>query len=559
MSDIFDAHLQRLKAGANQATAIRETSKWIATNTMLRGKPYSFKDHEYQLKILDSEAQEVNVRKCSQVGITEVSVRKALAMCGMIKNFTTIYTFPTAAFAATIAKTRVDPIIRESPFLSQLMTDIDNVDVKQLSTSFLFLKGSASSNAPISTPADFLIHDELDFSDENTISQYQSRISHSKWKLKWKFSTPTIPGKGVDFEFQRSRRNYMFVKCSCCGHYFIPDYYEHVRIPGATIDLHDITKRNLHEFNYRAAFVECPSCGGQPDMNIEHREWVCENPTEHHVAEGIQVTPFDAPNIVTPGYLVEASTQYSNIADFVNFGLGLPYYSQESVLSPEEVQACIVPSKFEGLVAHVMGVDLGKICHIVVVAISYDGAMQAVHLEKVPLQQLKQRYFELRAQYRVRVSVIDSLPYTDTVLALQAGDQNLWASVYVQTRGTELFTVKKRDEVEERGVQALRQINVNRDRTFDSLMPYLRSGQFSKVSCPLDGEFVQHCTDMRRVKDWNSRSQQIEFKWVKSEMGDDHFWFALSYAYLAQHIVGTFTGGGGMGLPLISSFKLHDS
>lgn len=552
---IFSNQLQRLKAGASQAVAIKETSKWIATNTLLAGKPYSYVGREYQQKILDCESRETVTRKCSQIGLSELAVRKALALCGILPNFTCVYTLPTATFAATLSKTRVDPVIRESPFLRDLITDIDNVEVKQLKNSFLYLRGAASSNAPISIPADLLIHDETDFSDPLILSQYHSRLTASKYKMKFKLSTPTIPGKGIDFEFQRSKRNFLFVSCSCCGHGFIPDYYENVRIPGSTLELRDITKHNLHTLKYNDAFVECPSCGGKPSLMPEHREWVCENSDENRVATGFQVSPFDAPLVVTPGYLVESSTQYGNIADFVNFNLGLPYFSQESVLAPEEVQGCITQNRFD-YTQCVMGIDLGKVCHIVVAAVSWDGSMQVVFTESVPLQLLKQRYRELRLQYRVRVAVIDSLPYTDLILALQAEDHNLWASVYTQFRGVELFTVKSREEQGDKGLQQLRQINVARDRTFDALMAFIRSGQFSKFSDPNDAEFVTHCTDMRRVKDWSSRMQQIEFKWVKSEGGDDHFWFSLSYAFLAKHILGTATGSS-IVLPLVSTFRVR--
>ena len=554
---MFWNHLQRLRAGASQATAINELARWISDNTFIQGRPYSYKNHEYQERILNCTAVEKVVRKCSQVGISELAIREALAKCGMIQNFTTIYTLPTAHFASTVAKTRVDPVIRESPYLKDMVTDIDNVEVKQLGTSYLYLKGAASSNAPISIPADSLIHDELDFSDPLVISQYQSRLTHSPYKMKFKLSTPTLPGKGIDYEFQSSKRHFNFVKCSCCQHYFIPDYYENVVIPGFTGDLRDITKRNLHTIAYEQAVVICPSCGGLPDLGPDHREWVCENPSENHVAEGFQVSPFDAPRIATPSFLVKASTSYTDVGEFVNFNLGLPFFSKESVLAPDEVRGTILPNRLDGAASFAMGVDLGKICHVVVAACFYDGAMQVVHAEKVPLQLLRERYKALRAQFRVRVSVIDSLPYTDTVLALQAIDQNLWASVYTQTKGTSLFSVKQQDEDEEKGLQQLRQINVSRDRTFDALMAFIRSGQFSKVTCEHDDEFVTHCTDMRRVKDWNLRTQVLEFRWIKSETGEDHFWFALSYVFLAKHILGTAVGAGGM-LPLVMSFKVHD-
>ena len=499
---VFRNHFLRLKAGASQATALSEVSRWITDNTYLAGRHYSYRHHEYQPRILDSTAREVVVRKCSQVGISELAVRKALALCGMIKDFTVIYTLPTATFASVLAKTRVNPVINESPYLSEMLTGTDSIEVKQFGYgSFLYLKGAASSNAPISIPADFLVHDELDFSDPLVISQYQSRLTHSPHKLKLKLSTPTLPGKGIDYEFSRSKRHFNFVKCNHCNHYFVPHYYDHVKIPKYTGELMDINKKNIHRVQYENAHVVCPSCGKKPSLLPKHREWVCENPDDNHLAEGFQVSPFDAPMIITPSYLVEASTAYTNIAEFVNFNLGLPFFSKESVLSPEEIRGTIIDNIIEGAAFGVMGVDLGKTCHITVGKCSFDGSMQVVLIEAVPLGQLKQRYRQLRAQYRVRASVIDSLPYTDVVLALQAEDPNLWACVYSQSKGVHLYTVHQTEKDEEKGTQDTRQLNVSKDRTFDSLMEFIRSGEFSKVSCPLDDEFVAHCTDMRRMRE----------------------------------------------------------
>lgn len=557
VSEIWPSHLARLKSGASQATAITEISRWISENTLIRGKPYSYKKREYQKRILDSPAKDMVIRKCSQIGISEIMVRKALGLCGMLSGFTTIYTLPTATLAKILMKTRVNTVIRGSPYLKNMISETDSVDVKEFGDgSFLYMNGAASTNAPISIPADCLIHDEVDFSDLFVLSQYQSRLTNSDYKMKTKLSTPTLPGRGIDAEFSHSKRHFNFAKCNHCGFYFIPDYYKHVRIPGYTGEIMDINKRNIHTIAHQEAFVECPKCGAEPNLGHEHREWVCENPGENHAAEGIQVSPFDVPGIITPGYLVESSTKYAAIGEFVNFNLGLPYFSQESVLSPDEIRGAISAARHEGASSYVMGVDMGKTWHFVVCACFNDGSMQVVHIEDVPIGKAKERYTQLRLQYRVRVTVIDSLPYTDMVSALQVIDFNLWACVYTQTKGTHLFTTKQVEGDYSDGTQFVRQINVARDRTFDALMSFMRSGQFSKWTCARDDDFVTHCTDMRRVKDWNSRTQTLEFRWLKSEDGNDHYFFALSYAFLARQIVGTFSGAGGGPLPLVSSFQV---
>jgi hypothetical protein len=50
----FKNHLLRLRAGASQATALTEVSKWISSNTTINGRNFSYKNHEYQPRILDS-------------------------------------------------------------------------------------------------------------------------------------------------------------------------------------------------------------------------------------------------------------------------------------------------------------------------------------------------------------------------------------------------------------------------------------------------------------------------------------------------------------------------
>jgi hypothetical protein len=77
------------------------------------------------------------------------------------QGFHVIYTLPTAGFAAILAKTRVNPVIHDSPYLREASNGTDSIEVKQFGNSFLYLKGAASTNAPISTPTDMLIHDEV--------------------------------------------------------------------------------------------------------------------------------------------------------------------------------------------------------------------------------------------------------------------------------------------------------------------------------------------------------------------------------------------------------------
>lgn len=556
-SPVFLHHVERLKSSTLNKFTMETIPEWIVKNTFINGENYSFDDHEYQYAILSDGSREIVVRKCSQVGISETSARMSLALCAVTRGYTVAYTLPTAGFASTFMRTRIDPIIQNSPYLkSMLQGELDNTEVKKIGDSFLYLKGAQSSNAPISVPCDHLVHDEVDFSDSEVLSQYQSRLTHSKYKRKTKLSTPTLPDRGIDYEFQRSRRKFNLVKCSCCNHWFQPDYFLHVRVPGFTGDLREITKANLHRYNYADAFVECPKCGGQPSLLPAHRQWVCENPMDNFIASGFQVTPFDAPRIITPGYLIEASTQYKRYVDFINFGLGLPTMDEEATLTQDELQACISSELEEFSGSIVMGVDMGNLCHVVVGRVRPDASIRIVHLEQVAAAKIRERYVELRRQWAPRITVMDAFPFTETVLSLQQGDPMLYGSVYTRSKGLDLFKLVDREKDDQEGELDLRQININRDRALDALMDFIRSNQMSKRACDLDDVWKQQLTDMRRVKDWDAASQELVFRWVKSEQGQDHFHHATLYMYIASMVMGA-ARGASVRLPMMTTFKIH--
>lgn len=554
-NNLFRHHVERLKSATINKHTAGSLPEWICENTYIAGAKYSFDSHEYQERILRDESQEVVIQKPSQVGMSETSARMAVALCAVIQHYTVGYTLPTAGFATTFMRTRIDPIIQSSPYLSSLIhVTTDNAEVKRLGDSYLYLKGSQSSNAPISVPMDHLIHDEIDFSDPEVISQYQSRLTHSKYKRKTKLSTPTIPDRGINREFKRSRRHYNMVKCSCCGHWFYPDFYNDVKVKGFTGDLREITKQNVHQWDTKNAVLACPKCGGHPSLQPAFRQWVCENASENHIAAGYQISPFDAPNIIAAGYLIEQSVQYKRRTDFENFGLGLPAEDKESTLTADELRGLMINEMDHAWGSYVMGLDMGLLCHCIVAFITHDGFMIIVHTEAIPVHMVRQRRRELAREWRVRMTVCDSQPYTETLLAMQGEDTNLYGAVYVRSKNIETHTVKEVKKDDESAQVEVRQVNVNRDKAFDALMDAIRAKIILKVHDENDELWVTQLCDMRRVKEWTADAE-LSFVWRKSEEGNDHFHHATLYAWIASQMMGVAKGQ--ILLPnLVSSFKL---
>lgn len=544
MDSITEDHLTRVRTAVLKKLTAAHIATYIRTKTKYGTDFYSYKDHEYQETILSDTSRDVNVRKCSQVGLSEISARMALALVNVISPYTLAYTLPTAHFAGTFAKTRMDPVIESSKEMKRNVHKTNNNnEVKQFGDSFLFIKGAASSNAPISIPCDHLVHDEVDFSDQEVLGQYVSRLTHSKWKRTHRLSTPTLPNFGIDRYYQESRRHVMMCRCNHCNLHFVPDYYEHVKIPGFTRDLREVNKQTLTKVRWKEAAVICPGCGKPPSLQPEFREYVCENPDSGFDAAGYQVTPFDAPNIIVPSYLVEASTKYDRVQDFVNFGLGLPMDDNEATLTRADFTEIFQLFPEPGSTTNVMGVDVGNIYHFVVSAVDAYGDMTAIHSEEVPMGKAKTRYHELRREYRVTCTVIDSGPHAETVMSLQEQDVNLFAAVYMHSKSILTHRVVDKEEEASKGMVFERQVNVNRNRAFDGYMNFIRENHLVIKECPEKDTIIAHHTSMKRVKVYDSESGEMAYSWQKTD-GIDHFHHAYLYCWIASKIRG-------VGRPLI--------
>lgn len=558
MSALIRQHLQRLRTATTNRIQRKDLARWIEQNTFINGKPFSFKNHEYQERILSDPSPELVIRKSAQTGISEMSMRMSVALVMVMPGaFRIGYTLPTATAATTYAKTRFNAIVNTSPTLRAAISsaDIDSADTKTFGVNReLYFKGAATGNAAISTTLDMLVHDEISFCDQSVIGDYHSRVLHSPYKWKVKLSTPTFPGDPIDTEFGNSRRHFNMCRCNHCSHVFIPDYYEHVRVPGYTGELEGITKELLPRIRYEEAFVECPSCGKSPSLQPEHREWVCENPSEKHIAAGYQVSPFDAPNIVTVPSLIIASTSYANKSKFKQFSLGKPAEDSESGLTEDDLNRAGVEAVSSPFNTHVMGIDLGMVCHFSVGSVGVDGNLGVVHYERVPLAKFRERYWALKSQYRITIVVSDSQPYTDLIMGMSTDDPNLFGASYVSRNGIELFDVKEREDDPDNAIVGVKQVHINRNAAFDNLLAEFREGRVW-IRKTGDWEVLKaHLQDMKRASA-TLRNGEFTSQWQKSSKGQDHYHHSLLYLSVAAKMRGIAAYSLLQGLTPVKKFK----
>lgn len=118
MDPYYRDFVRRLRSSVRFSDSIKQAAAWIVQNTRDprdEDLPYSFFEHEYQIDICNDDASEQVIQKCSQVGASELAVRRVSSMMGMLSGITAIYTMPSANPAKKFCKERIDPVVASCP------------------------------------------------------------------------------------------------------------------------------------------------------------------------------------------------------------------------------------------------------------------------------------------------------------------------------------------------------------------------------------------------------------------------------------------------------------
>lgn len=559
---MFSEFISEARTQVDESWSLSDAPAWITKYTYLRGTRYSFKDHEFQERILSDDARVVNTQKCSQIGMSEATARWGVAVANMIPDFSVITTFPFSGDAADFAKTRIDPFIESSAKLKEAVNQkLNNSEIKQFGTSLMYFRGTNGKTAAISIPADCIISDEIDRSDPHVLTQYQSRLTHSKWKLRRNFSTPTIPGFGIAKEMESSLRFRNLCKCNHCSRVFLPNYFEHVKIPGYDGNLRALNKSTLPKTRYLEAKLLCPHCGQEPDLGPQYREWVCENPNDNFEAHGYYVSPFDAPAIISVVDLLKASTAYARFSEFVNQNLGMEEEDASEALMLSDLNRAFLEANVDmySTNLHAMGIDVGIISYITVGRLTLEGQFLIAYRERVPVSKLLERKRELARKWHVTTTVIDSQPYVDTVQQMQKTDKNCFGGVYSNSKSLEMFKVKMFEGDEGEGKLPIHTCQINRDKCLDTMLGVFKRSEavIASMGQEEDELYCKHLLDMRRVQVFDN-NQELTWEWHKTKDAQDHYHHSTLYLWIACQLRGTMSRTMPMGasLPLMRTFAV---
>ena len=554
-------HFTRLEEGANSVYTLSNLASYVEKYIYLDGKPYRFGErYGFQRDIINDTARVTNSVKPAQIGLTTSTMAYILAGAASQPRFNAIYSLPTANDANKLVTTKLDPIIQGSPELNRLLdNNVNNSELKKLGNNFIFIRGSKSETAALSISADALIADEIDRSDPDTLKQFRSRLQASDLQIVKQFSTPTIEGVGISKEAETSVRYYHFATCNHCSHTFLPNYHEHIRIPGWSNGMEDINKSNLKDLHYQQAHWFCPHCGRDPELHPSRLQWVAENPTENYEANTYYITPVTACLVLRPSYLVRTSTEFNKRSEWKNQVLGETAEDANEQLVPSDINAVQTELDLNSSEIHFMGVDMGSVCAIHIGRWSMD-TLLVVHRELVPLHEFEARRRTLIKEYKVVAHVYDMLPYTSEVMRITDQDPNAYAAIFTRDKGADMFILhdKKKDN-DDSGKINIRRLHVNRTVLLDAIRDLFKERKLliQKKNSGKEEFMNEQYLSLKRTEVLDK--DDIVFIWQKTD-GNDHSLFALGYLYLATRMLAKVGVGSqsASALRLVSSFRMRE-
>ncbi len=290
---------------------------WCQAFIRLKGRQIVLEDRPYLRAIYNSPARRVVLRCSRQVEKTTFICNAVCHAAVTIPGVHIVVVLPRHEQASVFAKSRLRPIIRESPVIRRCL--LGKRPHEPQVNHMQFVNGSEvyiraayhSADAARGIDADFLLVDEFQDVVGGNLPVLEQSLSHSKYRRVLLTGTPKTVNNHLEDAFNRSTANEWRVPCVCGESVFLD---EKCLGPYGPI---------------------CPQC--HESIDPKHGLWVPRNPGSTW-GDGFTINHLAMPWLNYPELLEDQQTY--NPALFRNECLGLPSYLGDHIVSREEVEKC---------------------------------------------------------------------------------------------------------------------------------------------------------------------------------------------------------------------------
>jgi len=483
-------------------------ANWSVKNIRLDGRPFSFAGHEYLRAIYDDQSPHIVLSKAAQIGGTVWALLRSIHAC--LNGLNVVYYFPTRTDVIDFSKARVGPLLHDNAFLLKRMTDTDTAGLKRIGDAHLYFRGMQSSVGMKSVPADLIVFDELDEATPDARAMAWERLAHSDYKRVIELSNPSLPGYGIDEQFEKSDQRHWTLKCPACNHWTCleKEFPTKLRQP-VTI----IRQRSDDTF-----FRACPKCSAE--LDLEKGEWIADYPDRK--VHGYRISQLFSSK-VDPGDIL-AEYQNTRFPErFYNLKIGIPWADLERRLDIQAVldlcgtEPQIDPHRW----ISVMGVDTGKELHVVILQRDWYQRVKP----RIAHVQTCREFAELdllMRRFNVRSCVIDGMPETHATrdFAKRHNRRDIHLCFFNESqRGS-----AKWDDDNYK-------VEINRTEALDASRAIIRE---KKIALPPRSPelelFAQHLSANAKILDEDADTGAKKYRYVRT--GADHYSLAFTYGLM---------------------------
>lgn len=498
-------------------------SLWVEQHKILNeaGMPITFENRKFLIDIYNDLSPKQALLKPPQMGATIMNCLKSFWVAHRMKK-DTIYTLPTQTDVQDIVGGSFNRIITQNPILRDWVKDHDTVEQKSVGNSLIRYRGTFSPKQATMVPASLLIHDEVDNSDPEVLTLYQTRLeaqAREEDKWRWYFSHPSLAGHGVDVYWQKSDMKEWYIKCHECKKEQVLSWPESISMEGG--------------------FYQCKGCGhALSDRERTNGRWIDKqgNPWEGKIKgdeefSGWHVSQLMLWNKSAKDIINAYNDPLKDKQYFYNYVLGLPYVSSDDRIEPRIVlQNCVdVVNEQEGVT--IIGADTGHGIHYVLM--NRQGVFFFDH--ETEITATKDPYDVIRAHLR-------RFPRSIAVFD-QGGDLIGSRKLQAEFPGRVFLCFYRKDrksvEIVDWGDDdEYGKVTVDRNRMITLLVEQIRDVGRVRLNGTKEewAEFASHFGNIYRekllVKETREKDNKelygAEYVWKRN--GPDHFAHALLYA-----------------------------
>lgn len=340
-----------------------------------------FKHRPWQQGILDDTHPNKVVEKSRQLGMSEVGMTEVLHFLITRDTTKAMYIFPRSQQMADFSKSRIKPVLQSSEYFQSIVDPlVDSVSTKKLNDSWLFMRSGWGEALGEGTDIDILAIDEYDRMKDGVELAFQEGLSASKYGLMRRWSTPTVPGRGINGVVAKSDQMRYFWKCEHCGTKQYLTFDDNlIQVDPNGVDM------ATQEVKDGTFIIGCKKCK-RPLNRMGVGEWV---PLYPHIKEtrGYHISQLDAAWISADD-IMRRRFSYSSKQLFYNYVVGEPFASEGIRVYEEDIRAAIrLPreevSRTNTYAAIAAGIDWGDTSYMAVLGLKANGSIDLLNLFSV--------------------------------------------------------------------------------------------------------------------------------------------------------------------------------